>query len=116
MGTRCRGKWASVEKVEPGSGASIVVRQNWLKVSGSSRCPSDDLTLQSETGHINLAAKKRIHIATEQGASITIENNGNITFECPGTITYYRQSTTLQGQVEVPYEMEERPETEFEHL
>jgi hypothetical protein len=32
-------KWGSVEKVEPGSGAIIVVRQDWLEVSGHSRRP-----------------------------------------------------------------------------
>jgi uncharacterized protein (DUF2345 family) len=71
---------------------------------------SDTLTLRSETMNIDLASKKRIHIATEEGASITIEN-GNITFECPGTITYYRMSTTVAGPTKVPYALGKRPET-----
>ncbi len=56
----------------------------------------EQLSLQSASAAIEMAAARKIRIATAQGAAIVIEG-GNITFETPGTITYRSAMRTLQG-------------------
>ncbi len=54
------------------------------------------LSLQSASAAIEMAAARKIRVATAQGAAIVIEG-GNITFETPGSITYRSAMRTLQG-------------------
>jgi uncharacterized protein involved in type VI secretion and phage assembly len=107
------GVLAGAEKPDCGDTAlDIVAAQDDITVQAQHEMmelfSSDDLTLQSETSHIDFAAAKRIHIATAEGASITIEG-GNITFECPGKITIYRTALTVKGPRMVPYGLPQFP-------
>ncbi|MFT3721053.1 DUF2345 domain-containing protein [Pseudorhodoferax sp.] len=55
-----------------------------------------DVTIQSQSTHIDWAAAKRIVLSTAGGASVTLEG-GNITVECPGTITVHASQKSFEG-------------------
>ena len=68
----------------------------------------DDVSIQSQTAHIDWAAAKKITLATEAGASIVIEN-GNITVQCPGTLTIKAGKKSLAGPSTYAHEMNKMP-------
>ena len=55
-----------------------------------------DVSIQSQSAHIDWAAAKKITLSTAAGANITIEG-GNITVQCPGTIAIHAASKSFVG-------------------
>ena len=55
-----------------------------------------DVSIQSQSAHIDWAAAKKITLSTAAGANITIKG-GNITVQCPGTIAIHAATKSFVG-------------------
>lgn len=97
---------ADHEGTEGRTGLSVIAASDSLDIQAQTDTlkiqSKEQLTLQSASAAVELAAAGKIRIATAQGAAITLEG-GNIRFEAPGSITYKASMRTLQGPVQGGY-------------
>jgi type VI secretion system secreted protein VgrG len=73
-----------------GKGIAVIAAKKDIEIEAQSDtmqiASKGDMLIESENGHIDFAAAKRIIMRVAGGASITIEG-GNIIHACPGTFT-----------------------------
>lgn len=73
-----------------GKGITVIAAKKDIEIEAQSDtmqiASKGDMLIESENGHIDFAAAKRIIMRVAGGASITIEG-GNIIHACPGTFT-----------------------------
>lgn len=105
---------ADHEGTDGRTGLSVIAASDSLDIQAQTDTvkiqSKEQLTLQSASASIELAAARKIRIATAQGAAITIEG-GNIRFEAPGSITYKASMRTLQGPVQGGYALPQFPQS-----
>jgi type VI secretion system secreted protein VgrG len=100
-----------------GKGITIIAARKDIEIQAQSDtmqiASKGDMLIESENGHIDFAAAKRIIMRVSGGASITIEG-GNIIHACPGTFTVLAGHKSFLGPSRVGYPFKPFPKVPFE--
>jgi uncharacterized protein (DUF2345 family) len=93
-------------KEAAGKGITVIAAKKDIEVQAQSDkmqiASKGDMLIESESGHIDFAAAKRIIMRVAGGASITIEG-GQIIHACPGTFTVLAGHKSFLGARPVNY-------------
>ena len=100
-----------------GKGLTLIAAQGDAQFQAQSEtlqiAAKEQVSIQSETAHIDWAAAKKITLATAGGAAIVIAG-GNITVMCPGTITVRASAKSFSGPSSICREMNGWDKTTFD--